>query len=479
VATVDRILALKLVADVGSINKEMKGVRGTLAKTASAAKSWGKAIAGAVVIRGIEEVGDALDNAWDGFREGEKAAGQLENTWGNLDLGAAELGKVLDEIGATALRLGTDDTEAIMAFNRALQTTGDSGEAMDRLNIALDLVANGSAPNLSAAMRLIQGAAKGSAKVVDQFGLTAKTAKGRVRQLREAVAGAAEKAAALDPLAVSMNTIGEAMETISGALSKQDLAGVVEGLGTLGGGLAGAAGSAGVLSSILGEFGGSVLAGVTLGVVGLGVAIATTLLPALVGLAIALAPVWITLGVAAVAVGAAVVVVAALVGWLQNAQTAAQDFGAQVGTAVGEIQTALQDLQTKVQPILDGISQAFDGAAGHIANLLGTISNVINTLISAWNALMRAINGERSTQGTPFDFGRDPFPGEKFAAGGIVRRPTIGLLGEAGPEAVIPLSRLGGLGGVTIIVNAGIGDPVEIGRQVDRVLRAYRGRSAT
>ena len=33
-----------------------------------------------------------------------------------------------------------------------------------------------------------------------------------------------------------------------------------------------------------------------------------------------------------------------------------------------------------------------------------------------------------------------------FAQGGIVRRPTLGLVGEAGPEAVIPLGRGGGMG---------------------------------
>jgi hypothetical protein len=34
-----------------------------------------------------------------------------------------------------------------------------------------------------------------------------------------------------------------------------------------------------------------------------------------------------------------------------------------------------------------------------------------------------------------------PFPGELsfFAEGGMVNRPTLGMIGEAGPEAVIPL----------------------------------------
>lgn len=45
---------------------------------------------------------------------------------------------------------------------------------------------------------------------------------------------------------------------------------------------------------------------------------------------------------------------------------------------------------------------------------------------------------------------KDAWP---FAEGGVVTRPTLGLVGEAGPEAVIPLSKAGGLGGTTVVVN--------------------------
>ena len=47
-----------------------------------------------------------------------------------------------------------------------------------------------------------------------------------------------------------------------------------------------------------------------------------------------------------------------------------------------------------------------------------------------------------------------------FAKGGIVTKPTLGLVGEAGPEAVIPLSKANALGGgmvVNLTVNAGMG----------------------
>lgn len=39
---------------------------------------------------------------------------------------------------------------------------------------------------------------------------------------------------------------------------------------------------------------------------------------------------------------------------------------------------------------------------------------------------------------------------EYFAEGGMVTQPTLGVVGESGPEAVIPLNEAGGLGGVTI-----------------------------
>ena len=40
-----------------------------------------------------------------------------------------------------------------------------------------------------------------------------------------------------------------------------------------------------------------------------------------------------------------------------------------------------------------------------------------------------------------------------LASGGIVTRPTITAIGEKGPEAVIPLGKMGGIGGPNIVVN--------------------------
>jgi len=67
-----------------------------------------------------------------------------------------------------------------------------------------------------------------------------------------------------------------------------------------------------------------------------------------------------------------------------------------------------------------------------------------------------------------------------LAQGGIVTSPTLALIGEAGPEAVVPLSgrNTPSMGGVNITIQTGVGDPVAIGKEVKRVMDAYGRRAA-
>jgi hypothetical protein len=46
----------------------------------------------------------------------------------------------------------------------------------------------------------------------------------------------------------------------------------------------------------------------------------------------------------------------------------------------------------------------------------------------------------------------------KMATGGIVNSPTIAMIGEAGPEAVVPLNRMGSMGGstVNVVINGSV-----------------------
>ncbi len=59
-----------------------------------------------------------------------------------------------------------------------------------------------------------------------------------------------------------------------------------------------------------------------------------------------------------------------------------------------------------------------------------------------------------------------------FQEGGIVTRPTIGLIGEAGPEAVIPLRREGiGFGGeINIYLQGDFFTEAEIAKKFGDIL---------
>ena len=63
----------------------------------------------------------------------------------------------------------------------------------------------------------------------------------------------------------------------------------------------------------------------------------------------------------------------------------------------------------------------------------------------------------------------------KLFSSGIVTRPTLALIGEAGPEAVVPLNRSGATGTViNLTINAGIGtDPNTLGRTVIEAIKRY------
>ena len=90
------------------------------------------------------------------------------------------------------------------------------------------------------------------------------------------------------------------------------------------------------------------------------------------------------------------------------------------------------------------IGKAFaNGIIGFINdNVIDSINDLLEFKISAFGASL-TIN--------PPDIGHIP----KLAAGGIVNSPTIAMIGEKGPEAVIPLSgrNAGNMGGNTITIN--------------------------
>ena len=67
----------------------------------------------------------------------------------------------------------------------------------------------------------------------------------------------------------------------------------------------------------------------------------------------------------------------------------------------------------------------------------------------------------------------------KFAKGGIVTGPTIGMVGEAGPEAIIPLNGKNSVGNTfNITINAGVGtDGAAVGRTIVDAIKKFEKTS--
>jgi hypothetical protein len=103
-----------------------------------------------------------------------------------------------------------------------------------------------------------------------------------------------------------------------------------------------------------------------------------------------------------------------------------------------------------------------------ISNIWATIQNTVKTgvdyVISAINGFINAIDAIHisipaiqipgTKIGTPavnLGFNIPDIP--MLAEGGIVVGPTLAMIGEAGPEAVVPLSGAGGYGGQQIVIN--------------------------
>lgn len=125
--------------------------------------------------------------------------------------------------------------------------------------------------------------------------------------------------------------------------------------------------------------------------------------------------------------------------------------------------------------IIDGFKAAANGLVSGLKAIVNKGIDLVNAGIRKVNAGSRKINA--ILPGNPIgEIGEIP----RLAKGGIVTQPTLALIGEAGPEAVIPLSgRNAGMGmGMTINVQAGlVANPDQIGQQIIEAIQKAQRRS--
>ena len=128
--------------------------------------------------------------------------------------------------------------------------------------------------------------------------------------------------------------------------------------------------------------------------------------------------------------------------------------------------------------IKTGVTASVDFLKGYLNTVLGFYKGIFNGIASLWNNSVGKLSF-KAPDWVP-GFGGKGFSVPKIpmlADGGIVTGPTLAMIGEAGPEAVIPLNRMGSGGGITVNVMGGLSTSAEIGQAVVNAIRAYN-RSA-
>jgi phage-related protein len=159
-----------------------------------------------------------------------------------------------------------------------------------------------------------------------------------------------------------------------------------------------------------------------------------------------------------------------------------------IGIAVGLIIANWNTIKNAATDLYNWVADKFRALAGVISSVVGGITGAVGQIVNALKAPINAvIRGWNNLEFKVPEVDLGPFGkigGQSWgppnitplASGGIVTRPTLALVGERGPEAVIPLDRKSGGGGTVINLNVSVGagvDPAQTGRTIVQYLQAY------
>jgi hypothetical protein len=390
------------------------------------------AVPAAAALAGLAvALGDATKAAMEDQQEQAALALTLQNVTG---AGAAQTAQVEKQISAMSRASGVADTEYRLALEALVRGTKDVDTAMRDMNLVMDIsTATGTS----------------SATVADAL---AKAYQGNFKALRS-----------LSPEMATMIKEGASLNEIMDVLG-----------GTFGGATAKsaetAAGKMKILTNSLGETKESIGAAL--------LPVLEAVLPVLNKFAA-----WAQDNPKAfLAIAAAIGIVAAAI-VATNIAMALNPFSL-IAAGVALLIVGLVTAYNKFEWFRDGINIIVNTVIGFFAGMVNAAIGAVNAIISAYNSIPLLPDlpkaptvpvpqlGKTSNTPTP---GRMSIP--RMADGGIVSSPTLALIGEAGPEAVVPLDRMGTGGGVTINVTGGLATSAEIGQAVVNALRAY-SRSA-
>jgi hypothetical protein len=389
------------------------------------------AVPAAAALAGLAvALGDATRAAMEDQQEQAALALTLQNVTG---AGAAQTAQVEKQISAMSRASGVADTEYRKALEALVRGTKDVGIAMNDMNLVMDI---STATGMD------------SASVADAL---AKAYQGNFKALRS-----------LSPEMSTMIKEGASLNEVMDVLG-----------GTFGGATAKnaetAAGKMAILKNSIGETKESIGAAL--------LPVLEAVLPVLNKFAM-----WAQDNPKAfLAIAAAIGAVAAAI-VVTNIAMALNPFSL-IAAGIALLVVALVTAYNKFEWFRDGINAIVNTVIGFFAGMVNAAIGAVNAIISAYNSIPLLPDIPKApTVPVPQLGGQAPsavvakkIP--RLAEGGIVNSPTLALIGEAGPEAVVPLDRMNTGGGVTVNVNGGLSTSAEIGQAVVNALRAY-SRSA-
>jgi hypothetical protein len=117
---------------------------------------------------------------------------------------------------------------------------------------------------------------------------------------------------------------------------------------------------------------------------------------------------------------------------------------------VGDLINIFMVLERIGKSVASAISTAFGAVADVVKGALNGVITMMNFVINGLNKIHFSIpSWVPGIGGNSFGISLPNIP--MLAEGGIVTKPTLAMIGEAGAEAVIPLSK--GMGGINVVVN--------------------------
>lgn len=141
----------------------------------------------------------------------------------------------------------------------------------------------------------------------------------------------------------------------------------------------------------------------------------------------------------------------------------------------------LEDIKRGLDSIKDFVRNLPTHIYEGLKNILPLLKEALSTIVKSMpggDMLEAATNGDLISMGKSAWNSTMGWTGLKLATGGLVTSPTIAMVGEAGPEAVIPLDKAGGIGATYVInINGDVYGVSDLESRIERVIQRTANKS--